>query len=129
MKQKFGAGIWHFATYVDRYATDGYGEPRSVLDAIALAGKVRDLSVVDINFPYFGAQFSHQEIKQALDKENLDVIGITPEIYTKEFRKGAFTNPDAGIRNRAHELITEACEAVRFFCKNLFYFFLVHLII
>ena len=21
----FGAGIWHFATYVDRYATDGYG--------------------------------------------------------------------------------------------------------
>ncbi|MCW2804428.1 MAG: xylose isomerase, partial [Propionibacteriaceae bacterium] len=21
----FGAGIWHFATYKDRYATDGYG--------------------------------------------------------------------------------------------------------
>ena len=37
-KQQFGAGIWHFATYVDRYATDGYGEPRSVLDAIELAG-------------------------------------------------------------------------------------------
>ena len=29
--QKYGAGIWHFATYVDRYATDGYGEPRSLL--------------------------------------------------------------------------------------------------
>ena len=25
----FGAGIWHFATYKDRYATEGYG-PRSV---------------------------------------------------------------------------------------------------
>ena len=37
-KQLFGAGIWHFATYVDRYATDGYGEPRSVIDAIELAG-------------------------------------------------------------------------------------------
>ena len=24
-KQEFGAGIWHFATYLDRYATDGYG--------------------------------------------------------------------------------------------------------
>ena len=72
MKQKFGAGIWHFATYVDRYATDGYGEPRSVLDAIALAGEVKDLSFVDINFPYFGGQFSHQEIKQALDKEKLN---------------------------------------------------------
>ena len=38
--QKFGAGIWHFATYVDRYATDGYGEPAGVLEAIDLAGQV-----------------------------------------------------------------------------------------
>ena len=35
-KQEFGAGIWHFATYLDRYATDGYGEPRSVIEAIEL---------------------------------------------------------------------------------------------
>ena len=105
MKQKFGAGIWHFATYVDRYNTEGYGEPRNVLDAIKLAGQVKDLSVVDINFPYFGGSFSNQQIKDELDKFNLEVIGITPEIYTKEFRKGAFTNPDPGIRNKAHELI------------------------
>ena len=52
-KQEFGAGIWHFATYLDRYATDGYGEPRSVLDAIELAGQVKDLSYVDLNFPYY----------------------------------------------------------------------------
>ena len=97
-KQQFGAGIWHFATYVDRYATDGYGEPRSVLDAIELAGRVKDLSVVDINYPYFGGSFTNEEIKSSLDKANLNVIGITPEIYTKEFRKGAFTNPDPGIR-------------------------------
>ncbi|MAV82029.1 MAG: xylose isomerase [Pelagibacteraceae bacterium] len=114
-KQKFGAGIWHFATYLDRYATDGYGEPRSVLDAIALAGKVRDLSVVDINYPYFGGSFSNEDIKKALDKESLGVIGITPEIYTREFSKGAFTNPDPGVRRRAHDLITEACDAVRYF--------------
>jgi hypothetical protein len=24
MTVKFGAGIWHFASHVDRYATDGY---------------------------------------------------------------------------------------------------------
>ncbi len=113
-KQQFGAGIWHFATYLDRYATDGYGEPRSVIDCINLAGQVRDLSVVDINYPYFGGTFTNKEIKDALDKVNLGVIGITPEIYTREFSKGAFTNPDPGIRKRAHELITEACEAVRF---------------
>ena len=83
--QQFGAGIWHFATYLDRYATDGYGEPRSVIDCIALAGQVRDLSVVDINYPYFGGRFTHKDIKTALDKVGLGVIGITPEIYTREF--------------------------------------------
>ncbi len=114
-KQEFGAGIWHFATYLDRYATDGYGEPRSVIEAIELAGKVTDLSYVDINYPYFGGEFSNEQIKKALDKAGLKVIGITPEIYTREFSKGAFTNPDPSVRKRAHELITEACEAVRFF--------------
>jgi len=112
---KFGAGIWHFATYVDRYATDGYGEPLDVIEAIDLAGQVRDLSVVDINWPFFGGNFSNAQIKDALARNELGVIGITPEIYTKQFRKGAFTNPDAGVRRAAHDLITEACDVVRYF--------------
>ncbi|MCU1475449.1 MAG: barrel protein [Subtercola sp.] len=113
--QKYGAGIWHFATYVDRYATDGYGEPRSVIDAIDIAGQVRDLSVVDLNYPYFGGEFSNEQVKEALDRNNLGVIGITPEMYTREFAKGAFTNPDPGVRRRANELINEAADVVRFF--------------
>lgn len=112
---RFGAGIWHFATYVDRYATDGYGPPRSVIEAIDLAGQVKDLSVVDINYPFFGGEFTNEQIKAALDRNKLGVIGITPEIYTRRFAKGSFTNPDPGIRQLAHELITEAADAVRFF--------------
>ena len=30
----FGAGIWHFATYKDRYATEGYGPPVGLLEQI-----------------------------------------------------------------------------------------------
>ncbi|TRY17695.1 TIM barrel protein [Tessaracoccus rhinocerotis] len=112
---RFGAGIWHFATYVDRYATDGYGDSRSILDAIELAGKVDDLSVVDLNYPFFGGDFTNEQVKTALEAQNLSVIGITPEIYTKVFRKGAFTNPDPGVRRLAHDLITEAADVVRYF--------------
>jgi xylose isomerase len=112
--QKYGAGIWHFATYVDRYATDGYGEPVSLLQAIDMAGAVGDLSVVDINAPWSG-DISVDQVEAALKKNNLGVIGITPEIYTREFRKGAFTNPDAGVRRRAHELCTDAANLVRRF--------------
>ncbi|MGH1523774.1 sugar phosphate isomerase/epimerase family protein [Leifsonia sp. L25] len=113
--QKYGAGIWHFATYVDRYATDGYGEPRTIIDAIDLAGQVGDLDVVDLNYPFFGGDFSNEQIKEALDRNKLSVIGITPEIYTRVFAKGSFTNPDPGVRRLAHELITDAANQVRAF--------------
>ncbi|GGD57697.1 sugar phosphate isomerase/epimerase family protein [Croceicoccus mobilis] len=113
--QKFGAGIWHFATYVDRYATDGYGPPRTLIEMIDLAGQVDDLSVVDINFPFADPALSFDAVGKALDRNGLSVIGITPEIYTRQFAKGAFTNPDAGIRRLANEMCNDAADAVRHF--------------
>ena len=54
-------------------------------------------------------------VEGALKRNNLGVIGITPEIYTREFAKGAFTNPDAGVRRRANEVVNEAADVVRRF--------------
>ncbi|MBM9438377.1 TIM barrel protein [Actinacidiphila bryophytorum] len=109
----YGAGIWHFATYVDRYATDGYGEPRTVLDAIKLAGKVGDLSVVDLNWPFPPGDISTAEVKAALAEEGLRAIAVTPEFYTGKFAKGGFTNPDAAIRQDAIELVAASAEVGR----------------
>lgn len=114
-KQKYGAGIWHFATYVDRYATDGYGPDRSLLDMIDLAGQVDDLTVVDINYPFVDKSLGLDAVGKALDRNGLSVIGITPEIYTRQFSKGAFTNPDAGIRRLANEMVNDAANVVRHF--------------
>ena len=83
------------------------------LDAIDLAGQVEELSVVDLNYPFFGGDFTVDQIRESLRKNHLDVIGITPEIYTRVFRRGSFTNPDPGVRRQAHELITEAAGVVR----------------
>lgn len=112
--QQFGAGIWHFATYVDRYATDGYGQPRTLIEMIDLAGQVRDLSVVDINFPW-SSDVSLQQVDDALARNNLSVIGITPEIYNRQFSRGAFTNPDPGLRKLANEVCNQAADMVRHF--------------
>jgi len=110
---RFGAGVWHFATYVDRYATDGYGPARDVLEMIDLAGQVTDLSVVDINYPFPGGGITVDQVEAALKRNRLGAIGITPEIYTREFARGAFTNPDAGVRRRTNELINDAADVVR----------------
>ena len=117
-QQKYGAGIWHFATYVDRYATDGYGPPRTLIDMIDLAGQVDDLSVVDINYPFADPDLSLDTVEAALKRNNLSVIGITPEIYTQQFAKGAFTNPDPGIRRLANEMCNDAANVVRRFGAN-----------
>jgi xylose isomerase len=114
-KLKFGAGIWHFATYVDRYATDGYGPPVSLIEAIDKAGQVGDLSVVDLNYPFVDPKLSLDDVEVALKRNNLGVIGITPEIYTRQFSKGAFTNPDPGIRRLANEMCNDAAKVVRRF--------------
>lgn len=114
-KLRFGAGIWHFATYVDRYATDGYGPAVSLIEAIDKAGQVGDLSVVDLNYPFVDPNLSLDEVEVALKRNNLGVIGITPEIYTRQFSKGAFTNPDAGIRRLANEMCNDAANVVRRF--------------
>jgi xylose isomerase len=110
---RYGAGLWHFASYVDRYATDGYGPPVTTLEAIDLAGKVGDLSVVDINYPFNPPGLPVSEVAERLKRNNLTAIGITPEIYTREFCRGAFTNPDAGVRARAIELVSEAVDVAR----------------
>ncbi|MCG5218243.1 sugar phosphate isomerase/epimerase family protein [Streptosporangium sp. KLBMP 9127] len=109
----FGAGIWHFGRYVDRYATDGYGPPVDTLAAIDLAGQVGDLSVVDLTFPFDPPDLPVEEVRAALDRNGLRAIAVTPEIYTRRFVKGAFTNPDAGVRREAIELVSRAAEVAR----------------
>src|SRR5580704_4837591 len=82
----FGAGIWHFATYVDRYATDGYGAPVTLLDSIDRAGSVGDLTYVDLTYSLTDPGLTMPDVRGALDRNDLKVIGITPEIYTRVFR-------------------------------------------
>ena len=110
---RYGAGLWHFAQYVDRYATDGYGPPVTTLEAIDLAGQVGDLSVVDINYPFNPPGLLTSHVAEALKRNQLTAIGITPEIYTREFCRGAFTNPDPAVRARAIELVSEAVGVAR----------------
>lgn len=109
---KFGAGLWHFANYIDRYAVDGYGPALSTLDQIKLAGSVEDLSYVDVPYP-FTEGVTVAQVKKALDQAGLKAIGVTPEIYLRRFSRGAFTNPDPALRKQAFDLMHEAATVVR----------------
>ncbi len=107
---QFGAGIWLFGQFVDRYATDGYCPPVGTLEAIDIAGKVTDLSVLDVNYPFSDPAITVADVRIALERNNLRAIAITPVIYNRQFSKGGFTNPDASLRQRAIDLGKEAVD-------------------
>src|SRR3954453_13793441 len=109
---RFGAGIWLFGQFVDRYATDAYGPAVSTLEAIEAAGTVGDLEVLDINFP-FTEGVTVDEVKAALTANGLSAWCITPHIYTRDFQAGAFTNPDPAVRRQALDLCEQAVDAAK----------------
>ena len=49
-------------------------------------------------YPFSPPGLPASEVAEALARNNLRAIGITPEIYTREFCRGAFTNPDPAVR-------------------------------
>lgn len=108
---RFSAGIWMFGRFVDRFATDGYGPDVSMPDAIRAAATVEGLEAVDLNFPFWGPGASLSTIRGVLEETGLRAQAITPEIYTRKFRRGAFTNPDPKVRQEAIDLVARATEA------------------
>src|SRR3954451_20677400 len=107
-----GAGIWLFGQFVDRYATDAYGPPVGTVEAIERAGDGGDLDVLHINYP-FTEGVTVDEVQDALAAAGLRTWCITPHIYTREFTRGAFTNPDPAVRLRALELCEQGVDAAK----------------
>jgi xylose isomerase len=76
------------------------------------AAEVEGLSAVDVPYP-FTPGVTLEQVQKALDEHNLSVTGVTPEIYLRKFGKGAFTNPDPGVRREALALMNDAAGIVR----------------
>ena len=108
---EYGTGIWAFGQFVDRYASDGYGDAKNSHDMIMAAAKVPDLKWLDINVPFATDGLSAAEMKQMLDDNGLKCRATTPHIYMREYAKGAFTNPDSKMRAKTLDRVREAIEA------------------
>src|SRR6266571_4074678 len=107
---EFGAGIWMFQQFVDRYATDAYGPQVSTLEAIERTAAVGDIKVLDINYPFAGEDITIAQVRETLQRTGLRAQAITPHLYMREFQLGSFTNPDPAVRHKAVELGKQAIE-------------------
>jgi xylose isomerase len=110
---EFGAGIWMFQQFVDRYATDAYGPPVGTIAAIERAAEVGDIKVLDINYPFAGDGVTVEQVRETLRRTGLRAQAITPHLYMREFQLGSFTNPDAAVRRKAVELCKQGIEVAQ----------------
>jgi xylose isomerase len=110
---EFGAGLWMFQQFVDRYATDAYGPPVGTLEAIERAATVGDLKALDVNYPFAGEGVSVADVRATLERTGMRAHAITPHLYMREFQLGSFTNPDAAVRRRAVDLGKRAVEVAQ----------------
>jgi hypothetical protein len=65
------------------------------------------VTVAIINYP-FDPQVTTAQVKRALAATGLRATAVTPAIYSRQFQKGAFTNPDPAVRAEAVALCQEA---------------------
>ncbi len=107
---EFGAGLWMFQQFVDRYATDAYGPPVNTLEAIERAAQVGDIKVLDINYPFAGEDVTVAQVQETLQRTGLRAQAVTPHLYMREFQMGSFTHPDPTVRQKAVELSKHAVE-------------------
>jgi xylose isomerase len=107
--QEYGAGLWLFGQFVDRYASDAYGPPVTTVQAIERAGRVGLMTCVDINYPFAG-DATVTDVAAALGESGLSAAAVTPHIYTRMFQNGSFTNPDPAVRAEAVDLCKEAVD-------------------
>jgi xylose isomerase len=110
---RFGAGIWLFQQFVDRYATDAYGPPVGTLEAIDRAGQVGAIDCLDINYPFAGDNVTVEQVRETLQRNGITAQAITPHIYMREFQLGSFTNPDPAVRRKAIDLGKKAVEVAQ----------------
>lgn len=113
MNYEFGAGLWMFQQFVDRYASDAYGPAVGTLEAIERAAQVGEIKCLDINYPFAGENVTVAQVKKTLERTGLRAQAVTPHLYMQEFRLGSFTNPEAKLRKKAVDLGKKAIEIAR----------------
>ncbi|MGH1559815.1 hypothetical protein ACRAWD_23145 [Caulobacter segnis] len=104
----------HFATYVDRYATDGYGPQRDPAGDDRPGRPGRGSLRGRHQLPFVGKDVSHGGDRPGTGAQWAERHRDHARDLYPPLRQG-FTNPDPGVRRLANEMCNEAAKMVRHF--------------
>ncbi len=101
-KYKIGSGFSPFSPCSERFVTDGYRKAVSLSQQIKMAGRVKGLTGIALDYPYQFKQHDIFCIESLCKKQKQEIctleIGLYPD---KKWKHGSISSPDAGIRRQA----------------------------
>ena len=96
---RFGAGLWLFGQFVDRYATDAYGPPVSTWRRSSAPARSATSTVLDINYPFSDPDMTVEEVQRRARRRRASRAATSRRTSTRaSSSRGAFTNPDPAVR-------------------------------
>ena len=101
---KFSAGIWAFTPCTDRFAVMGYRDDLAIEEKIALGGRTKGLDALILQYPAVVTNDNAGRVAQLMKDEGLDVAAVDASLFNRQFKRGAFTNPDPKLRREAIEV-------------------------
>ncbi len=116
---KFSAGIWAFTGCVDRFCTVGYRDSIPLEDQVKMAGKVRGLDGLILQYPNVIHEGNASEVKKLVEENGLEIAAVDANIFGREYKNGALSNANPAIRQKALETMKRTMDtAAAVGCTN-----------
>ncbi|MCX6091174.1 MAG: TIM barrel protein [Candidatus Atribacteria bacterium] len=101
---KFSVGIWAFTACGDRFSPLGYREGLTLEDQFALLSRVEGVQGVILQCPNVVNEHNIEQVKLLLQQTNLEAAAVDANLFSGQYVKGSFTNPNPVIRQEAVRL-------------------------
>lgn len=109
MNSKYSAGLWVFAQSAEKFG--GYTGTHPVQEQIKAAASVPGLKGLELISPLHVSVENAKEVKGWLDDVGLTPVSVNPYVWTESiWKRGAFTSPDAKVRQAAIDTGKRAIE-------------------
>ena len=118
--RKYSIILGNLGNTCDRFCR-GYKENPSSLDMLRQAGKIENVSGIELVGTWDIRPDNAGEMKNALDDMGLECVSIIPDIFTdKIWRFGSISAKDASVRKKAVDYLRSICEISRkMSCKTV----------
>ncbi len=108
---KISMGIWGNTNLPDRFNTQGFGEPVSVLDRIKECGEIEGIDGIELHLPTEINDSNAGEIEKVLQDYNLQIVQLCGHTWTeKQYKHGALADSEESVRRAAIDRVKAALD-------------------